>query len=104
MKNRRFSKYLLDRSTGKNEPMKKRTDVRDSHDKKTNQDFEGFPGGQAQENIINPKTTTDKKTAALNVKDGEKKLDSKRTKQTDISEQDSDGSGGAFGGTEEVKE
>ena len=64
-------------------------------DAKTNQDFQGFAGDKPRADIINPKNKTEKKVAAINVKDGEKRL--KDDKETD------NGSGGAFEGTEEVK-
>ncbi len=106
------------------DPIDQRSEVRESHDKHIDQDFEGFPDAPSQEDKINPKTETQKKTAQVDVKDGEKKLDAdkpggrtdettgknkeskwdreKSTTGDDTSEQDSDGSGGAFSQTEEV--
>jgi len=69
--------------------------VAKSQDGKTDQDFPGFPHAPANEKLIKPKTEDQKKTAALDVKDGEKR---------NADEQNSDGSGGAFEATEAVKE
>lgn len=69
--------------------------VAQSQDSKTDQDFPGFPHGPSQENLIKPKTGDQKKTAALDVKDGEKR---------NPGEQNSDGSGGAFEATESVSD
>ena len=101
MKTKRFQEYLehkrQTRAIGQKEAVAKHSD------KKTDEDFKGYPHGQAKEKLIKPETRTEKKTAAVDVKDGEKMNDTGgRSKQTD--EQDSDGSGGAFGGTEDVKE
>ena len=72
--------------------------VKSSNDNKIDQDFPGFPHGHAKENIINPKTNTEKKIADVNNKDGEKR------NRKEIDESRSDGSGGAFNATEEVRE
>jgi hypothetical protein len=69
--------------------------VAKSQDPKTDQDFPGFPHAPSQENLIKPKTEDQKKTAALDVKDGEKK---------NKDEQNSDGSGGAFEATESIND
>ena len=71
-------------------------------DKKIDQDFKGFPHGTAREELINPKTKEQKKTAALTVKDGEKMTEEEKNKQA--GEQNSDGSAAAFEATEEVKD
>ena len=67
----------------------------DRKDAKTNQDFRDFPGNSPREDIINPKNKTEKKVAAVNVKDGEKMRKEEAQKDN--------GSGGAFEATEEVK-
>jgi len=72
--------------------------VQESNDRKIVQDFKGFPAGAVNENIINPKTDTEKKTADLDHTDGEK------MNQEEIEEAKSDGSAGAFYATEQVKE
>jgi hypothetical protein len=72
-------------------------------DKHIDQDFPGYPHLPSKENIINPKSKIEKATAALDHKDGKKINKHEKplqTKETD--EQDSDGSGGAFSGTEEL--
>ena len=83
------------------DPMTEKEDVRNSTDNKIDQDFKGFPDGQAKESLINPKTADEKKTAAVNITDGEK-INKKKDKDSD--ESDSDGSGGAFEGTERMRE
>ena len=103
MKKARFRNYLDKQATGKNDPIKKGADVKESNDEHIAQDFEGFPGGHAKEEVINPKSAKEKKTAATGVKDGEKKLKAKAA-QENVGEEDSEGSGGAFDATEEVKE
>jgi len=89
---------------GKNDPINKSSEVKDSNDKHIGQDFNGYPDAPANPEVINPKTPTEKKTAQVDHKDGEKKLDADKnpdgSPKTD--EQDSDGSGGAFSQTEEV--
>lgn len=42
-------------------------------DNKIDLDFPGFPHGQSQPQLINPKTKAQKRTAAVQVTDGEKK-------------------------------
>lgn len=75
-------------------------EVSNHPDNKIDMDHPGFPHGQSKENIISPKNEEDKKTAAVNTPDGEKKL--KNNKPVD--EAASDGSGGAFDAAEDVKE
>ena len=82
------------------DPMINKDDIKNSTDNKIDQDFQGFPGGQAKENLINPKSEEDKKMAALNIKDGEKV----NKKQDEVDEEQSDGSGGAFGETENMRD
>jgi hypothetical protein len=72
--------------------------VQESNDHKIDQDFAGFNAGHAQEKIINPKNEADRKTAAVNHKDGEK------MNHEEIDEAKSDGSAGAFAATEQVQE
>ncbi len=99
MKTNRNRKYFASRKSRQPEPMTTGTEVKQSNDNKIDQDFSGFPHGQAKENIINPKTAEDKKVADVNNKDGEKRVYDKG-----IDEAASDGSGNGFDATEEVKE
>ncbi|MCG2617572.1 hypothetical protein LZZ85_24950 [Terrimonas sp. NA20] len=99
MKTKRFQQYL---DTKKGNAMDNKNDVAKHPDNKIDQDFEGYPHGSAKEKVIKPETATEKKTAAVNVKDGEKMENTTGKKKRD--EQDSDGSGGAFAGTEDVKD
>jgi len=100
MKDKRFKQYLEQKKQGKG--IQHKSEVADHADAKIDEDFNGYPNNPASEKVIRPETSTEKKTAAVNVKDGEKMKETSAKKQTD--EQDSDGSGGAFGGTEEVKD
>lgn len=101
MKNKRLRNYLQQKETGKAGPVKAHA-IQNHPDKRIDQDFEGYPHAPAKEELINPKTKEQKKTAALNIKDGEKMDQKNKKKQT--SEQDSDGSANAFEGTENVKD
>lgn len=84
----------------KTNPIQNKEAVQQSNDNKIDQDFPGFPHGQAKENIINPKTAADKETADIGNMDGEKRS----TQFLNTNEAASDGSGNAFTATEEVKE
>ena len=77
-------------------PLTNKKDIQQNSDNKIDQDFPGFPHGIATEKLITPKTDIEKKIAAVNVSDGEKI--NKPGEETD--EAKSDGSGGAFEGTE----
>ncbi len=99
MKTKRFREYL---DIKKGKAMENKNDVAKHSDDKIDQDFEGYPHGHAKDKVIKPETATEKKTAAVDVKDGEKMDDTSGKKGRD--EQDSDGSGGAFAGTEDVKD
>jgi hypothetical protein len=101
MKTKRFQEYLDYKR--QNKGINQKEGVAKHSDNKIDEDFKGYPHGQAKEKLIKPETGTEKKTAAVDVKDGEKMNNTRgRSKQKD--EQDSDGSGGAFAGTEDVKE
>ncbi len=50
----------------------KKEDIPQNPDSRIDQDFPGFPHAPAKEEAIHPKTDTQKKTAALHQKDGEK--------------------------------
>jgi hypothetical protein len=75
-------------------------DIRKNPDHKIDEDFPGFPNGSATEKIITPKTALEKKVAAVNITDEEKVNKNKDEKY----EAESDGSGGAFSATEQVKD
>ena len=74
----------------------KKEDIQKHPDKKIDQDFEGYPDGPANDETIKPKTKEEKKTAAINTKDGEKKNNAEKEKSAMTDEQDSDGSANAF--------
>ncbi len=83
------------------DPMTEKKDVKNSTDNKIDEDFKGFPNGQAKESIINPKTAVEKITAALYITDGEKV---NKNPEELVDESESDGSGGAFEGTENMRD
>ncbi len=74
----------------------KKMDVPSNPDHKIDQDFPGYPNSQSAEEVINPKTSDEKKTADVENKDGEK-INYKKKKSD---EAQSDGSGNAFEKTE----
>lgn len=76
----------------KNGPIRDKEEIRQSPDKKIDQDFEGYPAGPAKDETIKPKTEDEKKIADLDNKDGEKRV----YKKNETDEQDSDGSANAF--------
>jgi len=76
--------------------MQSKRDVEQNPDEHIDQDFSGFPHAPASRELINPKTKNEKKSAAINTKDGEK-INKK-------DEQDSEGSANAFAGTENVSD
>lgn len=91
------------------DPINKNQDVQKSEDERIDQDFEGYPGNPSKENIIRPKDETDRTTADVdnaNINDYADSSENKRTgkNREDIDELQSDGSGGAFKGTEEVSD
>lgn len=81
-------------------PLTDKKDIQRNSDNKIDQDFPGFPHGTATEKMITPKTTVEKKVAAINITDGEKV--NKTGEETD--EAKSDGSGGAFEATENMRD
>jgi len=70
----------------KNKPIREKEEIKNNPDNKIDQDFNGYPSGPAKDEVIHPTTKTEKKTADINNKDGEKRID----------EQESDGSANAF--------
>ena len=90
MKNKRFANYL---AWKKNNAGMSKEDIAKNPDNKIDEDFKGYPHGPARDETIKPKTKTQKKTADVNNKDGEKKS---KSKKVEIDEQESDGSANAF--------
>lgn len=105
MQNKRLRKYLLEKA--KKKELAEKESVQANPDKHIDQDFSGYPHLPAEEEIINPKSTEEKKVAALNTKDGEKVNDppaKKKALNKQVDELDSDGSANAFEGTESVRD
>ncbi len=85
-------------NTGKKTtPIQTGKEVKESNDPNIDQDFKNFPHSPSKKNNINPKTKEDKKNADIEHKDGEKMSNEEKSQ---VNEQDSDGSGGAFEETE----
>lgn len=106
MQNKRLREYLLRKKAIKEEQREKEK-VQANPDRHIDQDFSGYPHAPSGEEVINPKTKEQKKVAALDTKDGEKVLDPKsreKGRKPSIDELDSDGSAGAFEGTEKVSD
>ena len=57
----------------KAKPITKKEEVMDSPDNKIDEDFKGYPHGNAKEEIIKPETEEEKKIADIDNKDGEKR-------------------------------
>jgi len=102
MKNKRLQKYLEQKAAKKNTPLTEKQDVQNIPDKHIDQDFPGYPHAPSKEELINPGTKQQKKTASLNTKDGEKIIREPNKKGSAIKkgEEESDGSANAFEGTE----
>lgn len=113
MKTARFRRYLQSkaerkmdsgsRSANKTQPIAG-NEIKSNPDKHIDQDFPGYPYGMAKEELIKPETKSQKKTAALHIKDGEKMNTTPAEKMQGQQGEVDDGSAGAFEGTEEVKE
>ena len=93
-----------DKKEKNSSPIRKSSDISKNPDKRIDQDFKGHPHGVAKKEIINPKNSTQRKTAAVDKKDGEKMLSGPASKKKQVDEQNSDGSAGAFGATENVND
>jgi hypothetical protein len=105
MKPARLRRYLESKDLfSKTSSALKKHQVQKNPDPHIDQDFEGYPGGHANEEVISPKTKNQKKTAAVDVKDGEKMNVTPAEKKQGQTGPVDDGSAGAFEGTEEVKE
>jgi len=72
MKNKKSLSRPQRKDVKKNDPILSDRDVEKNPDKHIDQDFTGYPHAPATEELINPKTKAEKKSAALNIKDGEK--------------------------------
>ena len=90
-------------------------DILQSNDKKIDDDFPGFPSNPSKQNMINPETKTDKLVSGtdkkMERKSGKPILKQEHTtsktkkKKADSSDQNGHvGSGGAFEGTEDVRD
>lgn len=95
MKHKKSPGHRQNKNAGQNEPMRTNKDVEQTPDQHIDQDFTGYPHAPASKELINPKTKQDKKSAAVDIKDGEK---------INKHEEDSDGSANAFDGTEAVRD
>ena len=58
----------------KTKPITKKEEVRENPDNKIDEDFKGYPHGNAKDEIIKPETDEEKKIAGLDNKDGEKRV------------------------------
>lgn len=96
MKHKKFDRKTSNPDNQATEPMQTKQDVEENPDKHIDQDFSGYPHAPASAELINPKTKDEKKSAAINTKDGEK------VNKKD--EQDSEGSANAFESTETVSD
>ena len=96
MKNKKLPGKPGDSHAQKTDPIRKKQDVEKNPDKHIDQDFSGYPHAPAYKDLIYPKTKDEKKSAAINVKDGEK-INKKE-------EQDSEGSANAFEATESASD
>jgi len=96
MKNKKFAGKPGKIDAQENEPMRSKRDVEQNPDQHIDQDFNGYPHAPASGELINPKTKNEKKSAAINTKDGEK-INKK-------DEQDSEGSANAFEASENVSD
>lgn len=56
------------KANNKTRPITKKEEVQTNPDNRIDQDFPGFPHAPAKENIINPKTEEQKKTATVKPK------------------------------------
>ena len=75
MKSKRLRMYSDNKS---NSNTMKKEDVFNSPDAKTDQDFPGFPNGDATLAKITPHTKTEKLLASVDIKDGDKMTDDEK--------------------------
>ncbi len=95
--------------TGNKDKISTAGDVKNNPDKHIDQDFPGFPHAPSSEKMINPKSSEEKKVAAVDKKDGEKIIDPQTKKNKKLNpkksgEENPDGSANAFDATEKVRE
>ena len=62
MNNKRSRQYFQ-KQKGATHPIRKKEDVQKNPDNRIDQDFPGFPHAPAKEELINPETKQDEKTA-----------------------------------------
>ena len=72
MKKKKSPPHPQNKDIKNTDPMRSNQDVERNPDKHIDQDFSGYPHAPASRELINPKTREEKKSAAINVKDGEK--------------------------------
>jgi len=107
MKNKRLQRYLEQKAAKKNTPITEKQDIQNTTDQRIDQDFPGYPHAPSKEELIKPTTKEQKKTASLNVKDGEKIIpapNKKKGSATKKGEEEADGSANAFEGTERLQD
>jgi len=85
--------YIIKNAMKKNESIRENKKIKNNTDSKIDQDFNGYTSALTKQEVINPKTKSQKKVADLNNKDGEKR---KIGNGKIIDEQESDGSANAF--------
>lgn len=76
----------------KTSPSPKEEEITEHPDNKIDEDFKGYPHGNASNKMITPETDEEKTIAGTADKDGEKRI----YKKNETDEQDSDGSASAF--------
>lgn len=92
-----------------NDPMENKENVKQSNDERIDQDFPGYPDSPSTENLIKPENTEEKITAGAHSESPDKDgtypepEDTGNKNMEQNKELKSDGSAGAFGGTEEVR-
>ncbi len=96
MKNKKSMRKPDNNDAQTSDPIRSKRDVEKNPDNHIDQDFSGYPHAPASQELINPNTKDEKKSAAINIKDGEK--------INKHEEQDSEGSANAFEGTETVSD
>ena len=72
MKSKKSPDSGQNKNDKKTNPIRTNQDVEKNPDKHIDQDFSGYPHAPASRELINPKTKQEKKSAAINIKDGEK--------------------------------
>jgi len=104
---------MKSQSNKKDKPIKKKEEVKKNPDKHIDQDFPGYPDAPSRETMIKPVTEKDKTNARLKEKDKKpykaesvqgEGVQQKSIPADEVDEQSSDGSAGAFEGTEKVED